>query len=81
MFLIRPREMGVLQTPPLPLSIELGPGVSEPPGLADRIAAEIRDRLLVTTEITMVPNGTVPRETYKSKLVDYTEASGAVVNA
>jgi phenylacetate-CoA ligase len=59
----------------------LGPGVSEPPGLADRIAAEIRDRLLVTTEITMVPNGTVPRETYKSKLVDYTEASGAVVNA
>jgi phenylacetate-CoA ligase len=81
MFLIRPREMGVLQTPPLPLSIELGPGVSEPPGLAERIAAEIRDRLLVTTEITMVPNGTVPRETYKSKLVDYTEASGAVVNA
>lgn len=81
MFLIRPREMGVLQTPPLPISIELGPGISASPDLSDRIASEIRDRLLVTTEINLVPNGTVPRETYKSKLVDYTDANGAVVNA
>ena len=81
MFLIRPREMGVLQTPPLPISIELGPGISASPDLSDRIASEIRDRLLVTTDINLVPNGTVPRETYKSKLVDYTDANGAVVNA
>ena len=81
MFLIRPQEMGVLQTPPLPISIELGPGMSASPGLSDRIASEIRERLLVTTNITLVPNGTVPRETYKSKLVDYTDANGAVVNA
>jgi len=81
MFLIRPREMGVLQTPPLPISIELGPGDSAYPGLSERISSEIRERLLVTTDITLVPNGTVPRETYKSKLVDYTDANGAVVNA
>jgi phenylacetate-CoA ligase len=80
LFLIRPREQGVLQSPPLPVSVELGPGVTAPPGLAERIKMEIRERLLITAEISLVPHGTVPRETYKSKLVDYSDASGAVVN-
>jgi len=38
---------------------------------------EIRERLLVTTELSFVPHGTLPRETYKSKLVDYSDAAGA----
>ena len=80
MFLVRPREHGVLQTPPLPVSIELAAGANASAELADRIKAEIRSRLLVTTDIALVPHGTVPRETYKSKLVDYSDAAGQVVN-
>jgi phenylacetate-CoA ligase len=45
--------------------------------LAKRIAAEIRSRLVVTTEIRLVPYGTLPRETYKSKLIDYSDVEAA----
>jgi phenylacetate-CoA ligase len=41
---------------------------------------EIRARLLVTTDISFVPYNTLPRETYKSKLVDYSDAMDAVAN-
>ncbi|WP_405224395.1 phenylacetate--CoA ligase family protein [Lentisalinibacter sediminis] len=72
---VRPRERGVLQSPPLPVVVELGEGMSSAPeGLADRIRQEIRSRLLVTTEVELVPYGTLPRETYKSKLIDYSDA-------
>jgi phenylacetate-CoA ligase len=75
MLQVRPRTRGVLQTPPLPLVVELGEGMSTPPsGLADKIKLEIRSRLLVTTDVTLVPYGTLPRETYKSKLIDYGDA-------
>jgi phenylacetate-CoA ligase len=74
MLQVRPREHGVLQTPPLPVVVELAEGVgTAPEGLADRIAAEIRSRLLVRADIRLVPHGTLPRETYKSKLIDYSE--------
>jgi phenylacetate-CoA ligase len=40
---IRPRQRGVLQTPPLPVVVELGKEtVTPPPGLAERIQQEIR---------------------------------------
>lgn len=72
---VRPKAPGVLQTPPLPVVVELGSHLSGPPsGLADRIRQEIRDRLLVTTDVQLVPHGTLPRETYKSKLIDYSDA-------
>jgi phenylacetate-CoA ligase len=78
MLQVKPRERGVLQAPPLPVVVELGEGFS---GSADelrqRIEAEIRSRLLVTTEVRMVPHGTLPRETYKSKLIDYSEVETA----
>ncbi len=74
MLQVRPKEHGVLQTPPLPVVVELGEGFS---GNADdlkrRLKDEIRARLLVTTDIELVPYGTVPRETYKSKLIDYSD--------
>ena len=41
-----------------------------PEGLADRIRARLRDKLLVTTEITLVAPGALPRSEYKSKLVE-----------
>ena len=81
MLQVRPRERGVLQTPPLPVVIELGRDTPrEPEGLKQRIKDEIRARLLVTTDVSFVPYNTLPRETYKSKLVDYSDAVDAVAN-
>lgn len=78
MLQIRPKQRGVLQSPPLPVVVELGEHRgAEPEGLADRIVAEIRDRLLVTTSVRLVPYGTVPRETYKSRLIDYSDVDEA----
>jgi phenylacetate-CoA ligase len=74
MLQVRPKEHGVLQTPPLPVVVELGEGYSGPTeDLAKGIANEIRSRLLATTDVRLVPYGTLPRETYKSKLIDYSE--------
>lgn len=81
MLQVRPRDQGVLQTPPLPVVIELGKDTpQEPAGLRQRIRDEIRARLLVTTDISFAPYNTLPRETYKSKLVDYSDAVDAVAN-
>lgn len=78
MLQIRPKEHGVLQTPPLPVVVELGEGASDPDGnLKRQLEAEIRARLLVTTDIDIVPYGTIPRETYKTKLIDYTDADSS----
>ncbi len=78
MFQIRPRQTGVRQSPPLPVVVELGKNTPEaPPGLGARLEAQIRERLLVTTELEFVPYGALPRETYKSKLVDYAAAESA----
>ena len=44
---------------------------------ADGIRQRIRDVLLVTAEIELVPWGTLPRSDYKSKLVDWSSAAEA----
>ncbi len=75
LFQVRPKKRGVSQSPPLPLVVELARGKAEPrEGLREALAAEIRSTLLVTTRIEFVPHGTVPRGTYKTKLVDYSDA-------
>ena len=51
--------------PPLPLLVE-----GEGGDLAARLMRRIRDKLLVTTEVTLAPIGALPRSEYKSKLVD-----------
>jgi phenylacetate-CoA ligase len=66
---IRPRADGVRQEPPLPLEVELAKGVPSE-GIDEEIRRTIRETLLVTTEVTLVPWGTLPRSDYKSKLVD-----------
>ena len=53
---IRPRAPGVRQEPPLPVSVELAAG-ADAEGLAERIRARLRDKLLVTTEIELVAGG------------------------
>ncbi len=75
-FSIRPMTQGVLQTPPLPVVVEVAHGQStENPVLAKQIKDEIKARLLVTTDVRLVEHGQLPRETYKTKLVDYSEAA------
>jgi len=67
---------GVLQTPPLPVVVEVAHGQDvDNPELARRIKDEIKARLLVTTQVRLVAHGSLPRETYKTKLVDYSEVA------
>ncbi len=66
--LIQPREAGVRQDPPLPITVELAKGASGE-GLAERIRQRLRDKLVFTAEITLAPAESLPRSEYKSKLV------------
>ena len=66
---IRPRAKGVRQEPPLPVVVEITPGAAVE-GLADRIRARLREKLVVTTEIELAPPGALPRSEYKSRLVE-----------
>ncbi len=72
--MIQPRAEGVRQEPPLPVMVEVAPG-ADVEGLAERIRSRLRDKLVVTTEIKLIPAGGLPRSEYKSKLVQ--RADGA----
>lgn len=63
---IKPSRKGVKQEPPLAIVVE-GHG----PELAERIARRVRDRLIVTVAVELVPIGSLPRSDYKSKLVEW----------
>lgn len=67
--LIRPRRRGVRQEPPLPILVE---GDAD---LAETLAKEIRNVLTFTPDIQMVAPQSLPRSEYKSKLVDFSEAT------
>jgi phenylacetate-CoA ligase len=67
---IRPRAQGPRQEPPLPVVVELAEGQDGGPALAERIERHIRETLIVTTAVSLVPRGTLSRSEYKSKLVD-----------
>jgi phenylacetate-CoA ligase len=67
--MIRPTQTGVRQEPPLPITVETAPGV-DTEGLAERIRARLRDKLVVSTQITLAPAGSLPRSEYKSKLIE-----------
>ncbi|SMX23931.1 phenylacetate--CoA ligase family protein [Boseongicola aestuarii] len=71
---IQPKTKAVKQVPPLPLVVELARGVAPNQELASRIRQRVRDELLVTTEITLVPFGALPRTDYKTKLVDWSQS-------
>jgi len=67
--LVRPSAAGVKQEPPLPIAVELARTVEGDPHLADKIQKRIRDVLLVSTRIDIVPWGTLERTAYKSRLL------------
>jgi len=68
--LIRPKQRGVKQEPPLPVLVE----GQDDPALAKTISLELRNSLTFTPEVRLVPPQSLPRSDYKSKLVDYSEA-------
>ena len=72
--LVRPMKRGVQQLPPLPIEVEAAEGMMPGDGLAEAIEKSIRDRLVVTTRVEIVPFGSLPRTDYKTRLVDYSGA-------
>jgi phenylacetate-CoA ligase len=73
--MVRPRGGGFRQDPPLRVAVERAEHDSGGPELADDIRKRIRETLLVTTEIELLPYESLPRSSYKSQLVDWSEAA------
>jgi phenylacetate-CoA ligase len=68
--LVKPAAAGIRQEPPLPIDVELAAGAA-PAGLAERIEAAIRAKLIVSVRINLVAYGSLPRSEYKTKLVKH----------
>jgi len=69
--LVKPQAPGVKQEPPLPVSVELAPGATADAELAEAIRERVRNVLVVTTRVDLVPWGSLRRSEYKSKLVEH----------
>jgi phenylacetate-CoA ligase len=67
---VRPQTPGVKQEPPLPVAVELAPGVEPDPDLAEAIRARLRAVLVVQTRVELVPFGSLERSEYKGQLVE-----------
>ena len=67
--LVRPRDAGVKQEPPLPVSVELAQGAAPDDSLADAIRERLRNVLVVQARVELVPWGSLERSEYKSRLV------------
>ncbi|HEY7196964.1 MAG TPA: AMP-binding protein [Gaiellaceae bacterium] len=68
--IVRPREPGVKQEPPLPVSVELARDTSADDALAESIRDRIRSVLVVQARVELVPWGSLRRSEYKSTLVE-----------
>jgi phenylacetate-CoA ligase len=68
--LIRPRDPGPKQEPPLPVEGELARGARGDPGLAEAIRERLREVLVIQASVELVPWGDLQRSDYKSKLVE-----------
>ena len=65
-----PEQPGVKQDPPLPVHVELVQGAVADEALAEEIRARLRDVLVVSTRVELVPWGSLERSEYKSSLLD-----------
>ena len=68
--LVRPRDPGVKQEPPLPVAVELAEDASPDDELAEAIGERLRSVLVVQARVELVPWGSLQRSEYKSKLVE-----------
>ena len=69
--LVKPANTGVKQEPPLPIEVELAKDQVEDATLAETIRARLRNVLVFTASIKLVPYGSLQRSEYKSKLVQH----------
>jgi phenylacetate-CoA ligase len=69
LILVKPAQPGVKQEPPLAVAVELARGAEATQKMAEAIGKRIRDVLVVTVRIDLVPWGSLQRSEYKSKLV------------
>jgi phenylacetate-CoA ligase len=69
--LVRPAAAGVKQEPPLPVTVELAPGASGDPALAEAIGDRLRAALAIQAKVELVAPGTLHRSEYKSRLVQH----------
>jgi phenylacetate-CoA ligase len=69
--LVKPGAPGVKQEPPLPVEVELAKSKAEDAGLAEAIRNRLRNVLVFTAGIKLVPYGSLQRSEYKSKLVQH----------
>jgi phenylacetate-CoA ligase len=67
--LVRPTASGVKQEPPLPVTVELARGATDDDDLEAAIRDRLRSVLNVSTQVELVPFGTLQRSEYKSRLV------------
>jgi phenylacetate-CoA ligase len=71
LILVKPAQRGVKQEPPLAIAVELAKGAGATQNLADAIGKRVRDVLVVTVRIELVPWGSLQRSEYKSRLVEH----------
>ena len=69
--LVRPRQPGVKQEPPLAIAVELVKDATADAALAEAIGKRLRDVLVFTAAVDLVPWGSLARSEYKSKLVQH----------
>ncbi len=69
--LVRPRQPGVKQEPPLPVAVELARDGAADRALSEAIRSRLRDVLVVQTDVELVPWGSLQRSEYKSRLVEH----------
>jgi phenylacetate-CoA ligase len=72
---VRPTRRGVRQEPPLPVQVELAAGESGGEELAHAIEQAVRATLIATVRVALVPYGSIPRSEYKTKLLDFSDAT------
>jgi phenylacetate-coenzyme A ligase PaaK-like adenylate-forming protein len=68
---LRPAADGVKQDPPLPVRVELARGATADAALAEAIRDRLRSRLVVQTQVELVPWGSLQRSEYKSTLLEH----------
>jgi phenylacetate-CoA ligase len=66
---VRPTASGVKQEPPLPVTVELARGATADDDLEAAIRDTLRSVLTVSTQVELVPFGSLRRSEYKSQLV------------
>ncbi len=64
---------GPAADPPLPIEVEHGEEARNLPALARALETALREKLIFTARVELVPPGTLPRSTMKTRLVDVRE--------